>query len=143
MAPPFPPAQVEIALVCENIEDVRRPGGTHCRRMPLPSVTTSGCRPQAAELALDTAISKALPGQAEREDGILAQFGERGIIHGERGQVFFLSDPRADPDGGRSARRGGGHGLSGKVRHAGAHVGEQGAVLVAGAYGQAAPSGPS
>jgi pimeloyl-ACP methyl ester carboxylesterase len=96
IAPPFPPAGIEIALVCGGIEDI--PDGAPALSPDAVAVGHYiGVRPQAAELALDTAISKALPGQAEREDGILAQFGERGIIHGERGQVFFLSDPRVDP----------------------------------------------
>jgi CHAT domain-containing protein/pimeloyl-ACP methyl ester carboxylesterase len=65
-----------------------------------------GVKPQAAELALDIAISSPLPGKvtvARKEsaarppqdaDLILTQYTERGIIPGKLGQPFFLEDPR-------------------------------------------------
>jgi pimeloyl-ACP methyl ester carboxylesterase len=97
-SPPFPPSQVEIAVVCGGIGDV--PG---C--VPGPDTPDAiavghyiGVRPQAAEQALDQAITPALTAMEDGEEGILAQFSDRGVIHGDRGQVFFLPDPRTDPD---------------------------------------------
>ncbi len=60
-----------------------------------------GVQPQAAELALDKIISQTL---FDRSTGaafspqtplLLTQYSERGIIRGELGQPFFLSDPRS------------------------------------------------
>jgi pimeloyl-ACP methyl ester carboxylesterase len=60
-----------------------------------------GVQPQAAELKLDRAISRALTGkmysgdsEVAKPDLILTQYTERGIIHGKLGQPFFLPDPR-------------------------------------------------
>ena len=63
-------------------------------------------KPQAAELALDIAISSLLPGKVtvarkdlparppQDADLILTQYTDRGIISGELGQPFFFEDPR-------------------------------------------------
>jgi hypothetical protein len=61
-------------------------------------------RPQAAERALDQAISRALHrgqggprnGGLTDQDLLLTQYTERGIIRGELGQPFFVTDPRDD-----------------------------------------------
>jgi putative Ig domain-containing protein len=70
-----------------------------------------GVKPQAAELALDRAISRALPGEvagngdkvAAEADLVLTQYTERGIIRGELGQLFFLPDPRREQGKGGAA----------------------------------------
>ena len=90
----FPPAAVEIRLVVGGIDEL---DDVVPREVPPDAIAVGhyiGVKPQAAEAALDRAISPELPGQPELEDGVLAQFGERGIIHGERGQIYFLPDPR-------------------------------------------------
>jgi pimeloyl-ACP methyl ester carboxylesterase len=91
----FPPPEIEIRLEVGGITDIDR---STTQDLPADALAVGhyiGVKPQAAELALDTAISAAFPGQTKAEDGLLAQFGERGIIHGERGQIYFLPDPRA------------------------------------------------
>ncbi len=47
-----------------------------------------GVLPAGAELALDRAISEGMPSP------LLTTFTERGVLRGEIGQPFFLSDPR-------------------------------------------------
>jgi CHAT domain len=97
---PFPPSEVEIALVCGGIGDLPQ-------RVSDPEPPDAiavghyvGVTPQAAERALDEAISAAYAAPDGDGDGILAQFGERRIIQGDRGQVFFLPDPRHDAGAG-------------------------------------------
>lgn len=96
VVPPFPCARVKVALLCAGIEEIGDEGFEDFPPDALAVGHYIGVKPQAAELALDLAISEALPGQAETEDGLLSQFAERGIVHGERGQVFFLPDPRTE-----------------------------------------------
>jgi hypothetical protein len=62
-------------------------------------------RPQAAELALDRAITRVLLGKRRTEpidpnDLLLTQLTERGTLRGELGRPFLLPDPRR-PDGQR------------------------------------------
>jgi pimeloyl-ACP methyl ester carboxylesterase len=90
----FPPPEIEIRLEVGGIADIDE---STVEDLPPDALAVGhyiGVQPQAAELTLDAAISAALPGQTGTEDGLLAQFGERGIIHGERGQIYFLPDPR-------------------------------------------------
>jgi CHAT domain len=52
-----------------------------------------GVRPQAAELALDRAISRAISGtdgELAPSDLILTQFTDRGLLRGDLGTTFFL-----------------------------------------------------
>src|SRR3954452_8144994 len=72
-----------------------------------------GVRPVEAELALDRALSAALPSpphgrdDVTNDDLILTQFTDRGVIRGDLGQVFFLHDARSAASGGegRSVER--------------------------------------
>jgi pimeloyl-ACP methyl ester carboxylesterase len=94
--PPFPPPTIEVALVAGEIQELEK---LDLGELPCDAVAVGhyiGVRPQAAERALDLAISEALPGQGEDEDGLLSQFAERGIIQGSRGQIFYLPDPRTE-----------------------------------------------
>ncbi len=91
------PARIAVALALDTIDGLRNVDG------PIDAVAVGhyvGVKPQAAELALDRAISAALPGQPAAAapadaDLLLTQYSERGIIRGELGQPFFLNDPRA------------------------------------------------
>lgn len=61
-----------------------------------------GVAPVGAELALDEAISRLLPGTCPTDssslpegDRVITQFTQRRILQGELGELFFLNDPRA------------------------------------------------
>ena len=100
------PARIEIGLVHGGIDDddisaVLSNGGH-----PVDAIVVGhyvGVRPQAAELALDRAISRALSGKGSRpagadgveEEGLLTQLSERGTFRGELGQPFLIADPRS------------------------------------------------
>jgi pimeloyl-ACP methyl ester carboxylesterase len=90
---PFAATSIKVALVCAGIEEV---GNDEAQQSPDAIAVGHyiGVAPVAAELALDEAISRGLPGSAKKGEGVLSQFVARGIIRGARGQVFFLPDPR-------------------------------------------------
>lgn len=98
-----PPEKVRFALglVVGKIED------TNLLRIegpPIDAVAVGhyvGVPPQAAELALDRAISRSIVSRSSPREGdvptdalILTQYSERGILRGDLGQPFFLADPR-------------------------------------------------
>ena len=60
----------------------------------------AGVRPQAAELALDDAVSRSLLSDDDRPltpaDRILTQFTDRGLLRGDLGATFFLPMPGGD-----------------------------------------------
>lgn len=99
--PPFAPARIALALVHGSIHelDALRVNGE-----PVDAIAVGhylGVRPQGAELALDRAISRPLAGvrhggahELDPSDLLLTQYTDRGIILGELGRPFFLSDPR-------------------------------------------------
>jgi pimeloyl-ACP methyl ester carboxylesterase len=60
----------------------------------------TGVKPQAAELALDRALSTALL-TGRTGDGVLTELTQRGTISGGLGQPFFLDDPRDQSEGRR------------------------------------------
>jgi pimeloyl-ACP methyl ester carboxylesterase len=60
----------------------------------------TGVKPQAAELALDNALSAALS-HGRTGDGVLTELTLRGTISGGLGQPFFLDDPRDQSEGRR------------------------------------------
>jgi pimeloyl-ACP methyl ester carboxylesterase len=104
VAEPLPPARIEIVVEVGSIEEApQTPAGAP----PIDAIAVGhyiGVRPQAAERAIDTAISAAMAGDpAEPEHGgVLADFSERGTLRGDLGQPFFLADPRPnDVPGGR------------------------------------------
>jgi hypothetical protein len=97
---------IEIALLQGAVESIDQLG---IGGPPVDAISVGhyiGVKPQAAEKALDLAISKQLPGkvvspeedsrEAQEPDLLLTQFSLRGTIRGELGQPFFLQDPR-DP----------------------------------------------
>jgi pimeloyl-ACP methyl ester carboxylesterase len=99
---PFEPARLEIRLLKGSIADSE--AFLHSDR-PIDAVAVGhyvGVKPQAAELALDQAISRCLPGKMTTGNGgalgeadlLLTQYSERGVLTGELGQPFFLADPR-------------------------------------------------
>ena len=96
---PFEPASIKLALLCAGIEEVGD-GEAESRPQSSPDAIAVGhyigVAPQAAELALDQAISARLPGCLKGSDGLLSQLVARGIIQGGRGQIFLLPDPRTD-----------------------------------------------
>ncbi|MDQ5870937.1 MAG: CHAT domain-containing protein [Acidobacteriota bacterium] len=98
---PFRSPKIEVALVCDAIERI---GKMHTSGPPVDAICVGhylGVKAQSAELALDNAISCFLPGakptragRLSESDRLLTQYSERGIIRGDLGQPFFLSDPR-------------------------------------------------
>ncbi|HEV2840441.1 MAG TPA: CHAT domain-containing protein [Chthoniobacterales bacterium] len=92
-APSSQPESITIALVRGGIEDeALTPGGS-----AVAVGHYVGVAPQNAELALDAAISKALPKRPDDSDKpnlLLTDLCRRGIFIGELGQNFFLADPR-------------------------------------------------
>jgi hypothetical protein len=98
----FEKANIEIGLVYGGIEsisyeDIRTTEGSH----PIDAIAVGhyiGVRPAQSEGAIDEAISRAMQrdgqGKPRKEDCILTQYTERGVIHGKLGQPFFLPDPR-------------------------------------------------
>jgi CHAT domain/Lecithin:cholesterol acyltransferase len=112
-------AAIEIGLECDGIQDVAYEQVKSASGDPIDAIAVGhyiGVKPQAAEWALDQAISRALPGRAkelEEDSGgagqlgagyLLTQYSERGVIRGELAQPFFLPDPRANADGGAADR---------------------------------------
>jgi len=111
----LPPARIEIGLVhggidADDISEIVSASGD-----PVDAIVVGhyvGVRPQAAELAVDRAISRALYGHDSRGaaadgaqvDGLLTQLSERGTFRGELGQPFLLADPRT-PNGARGAAK--------------------------------------
>jgi hypothetical protein len=98
-------AQIEIGIAYGGIESVDYESLRSADGHPVDAVAVGhyvGVQPQAAELMLDRAISKALHGREsdqdfvpEKADLIITQYTERGLIQGKLGQPFFLPDPRA------------------------------------------------
>ena len=104
-------ASIEIGLECEGLQDLAYERVRSGSGGPIDAIAVGhyiGVKPQAAELALDQAISCALPGRAKQLDKdsggvepldadlLLTQYSERGVIRGELGQPFFLPDPRTN-----------------------------------------------
>ncbi len=83
-----------------RIEDVDAlPGfvdGNDGKTLPVYAVSVGhyvGVRPQAAELALDKAVSRAILGPDEdlpQSELILTQYTDRGLLRGDLGTTFFL-----------------------------------------------------
>lgn len=110
---PFGPASIEIGLVCGGIQDLPYGDLRSESGDPVDAISVGhyiNVKPQKAELALDQAISRALPGKTENPNGgpvgelpeadrLLTQYFERGILHGQLGQMFFLPDPRPAGEG--------------------------------------------
>jgi CHAT domain/Lecithin:cholesterol acyltransferase len=98
--------RIEIGLVHGSIENIDELGIGGPRVDAISVGHYLGVKPQAAERALDEAISRKLPGEvvspkensreAHEPDLLLTQFSLRGTIRGDLGQPFFLQDPR-DP----------------------------------------------
>ena len=94
---------IEIGVAFGGVEQIHEVTVLSRDGHPIDCVSVGhylGVRPQDAELALDRAISAALPRDdlALFEDsGLLTQFSDRGVIQGELGQPFFLVDPRQNP----------------------------------------------
>ena len=83
--------KLEIDLIVSNIEDFTEKGD-----IPVDAIAVghyAGVLPQAAERALDLAIS-----DQEAGPGILTRFAQRGLIRGDLGQPFIIPDPRAEDD---------------------------------------------
>ncbi|MDQ3649869.1 MAG: CHAT domain-containing protein [Acidobacteriota bacterium] len=99
------PVRIEIGLVYGGIESINYQAIKSTQGNVIDAISVGhyiGVRPQDAEGALDCAISHALAGVGTRNDNklpkaewLLTQYTERGIIRGELGQPFFITDPRA------------------------------------------------
>ncbi|HYJ87439.1 MAG TPA: hypothetical protein VEW46_15360, partial [Pyrinomonadaceae bacterium] len=97
-------AEIEIGLVHGDIDKIDYESITSKKRHAIDVISVGhyiGVRPQAAELSLDYAVSSALLGRKlsdtfseAKQDLILTQYTDRGIIHGKLGQPFILPDPR-------------------------------------------------
>jgi hypothetical protein len=108
-------AEIEIGLVHGDIDKIDYDTVTSEKGHAIDVISVGhyiGVQPQAAELSLDYAVSSALLGRklsdtfAEaKQDLILTQYTDRGIIQGKLGQPFILPDPRAA--NGRKGKNGG------------------------------------
>lgn len=97
-------AVIEIGLIHGDIDGVDYESITTNKGAAVDAISVGhyiGVQPQAAELGIDYAISSALVGHelsrdlAEaKQDLILTQYTDRGIIQGKLGQPFILPDPR-------------------------------------------------
>lgn len=94
------PTTIELRLVCGAIDALPEAEDQQIDAIAVGHYI--GVQPQAAELALDQAISRALLSRSSEVDEVLAetqllltQYSERGTIRGELGQPFFLNDPRS------------------------------------------------
>lgn len=110
---PFGPAAIEIGLVCGEIQNLPYGDVSSESGDPVDAISVGhyiNVKPREAELALDQAISRALSSKAEESDGgpvdelpeadrLLTQYFERGTLHGQLGQMFFLPDPRPVSEG--------------------------------------------
>jgi pimeloyl-ACP methyl ester carboxylesterase len=91
------PPHIEIRLVHSAIEALDEHSSIDA---PIDAIAVGhyfNVKPQAAELALDKAISGAIPYNGTGNGApslLLTDYTERGIIRGELGQPFFLPDPR-------------------------------------------------
>jgi pimeloyl-ACP methyl ester carboxylesterase len=97
-------AEIEIGLVHGDIDKIDYENTTSQKGHAIDVISVGhyiGVQPQAAELSLDYAISSALIGRGlsetlaeAKQDLILTQYTDRGIIQGKLGQPFILPDPR-------------------------------------------------
>lgn len=93
-----PRASIRIRLAAGAIEDIHEHAGLETIDV-LATGHYADVFPQAAERALDIAISAALddPQAGEAGDRVLRGFTRRGVIRGRLGEPFLLPDPR-DPE---------------------------------------------
>lgn len=111
VAPPEPQTvpSLRVRLVHGGIQDAGL-GIANIDGLPVDAVAVGhyrGVKPEAAELALDRAISRVLNGSGpskdvQERDLVLTQLTERGTIGGGLGQPFLLRDPRAPADAGHT-----------------------------------------
>ncbi len=91
---PFTAVTVEVGLQWGAIQDVQT---LNIEGSPVDAVAVGhylGVMPQAAELALDQAVSSAM-GEAHPAGPVpmlLREFSQRGILRGELGELFVLPD---------------------------------------------------
>jgi pimeloyl-ACP methyl ester carboxylesterase len=96
------PPRIRIALRLGNIGEAHEAAGEEDGNPEVDAIAVGhylGVRPQAAEAALDKAISPHFPKAVRSgpaEEGLLTQLTLRGTISGALGQPFFIPDPR-DP----------------------------------------------
>ncbi len=109
-AKPSDRPRLRLRLALGGIQDAGVDGfGEDDRSPPVDAIAVGHYRdvkPTAAELALDHAISAALPAKGRRKtlaerDLIITQLTERGTIPGGLAQPFLLRDPRLDDAEGR------------------------------------------
>ena len=96
--------EIEIGLEYGGIESINYESIKSRKGDPVDALSVGqyiGVKPQAAMKALDQAISYELHRRMnkdaplpEQPDWLLTQYIDRGIIRGELGQPFFLTDPR-------------------------------------------------
>jgi hypothetical protein len=111
---PFSAAKIEIGVEHSGIESIHERDVPSTRGDPIDALAVGhylGVAPQAAERALDIALSRALPGKLAGADGgagesdlLLTQYTERGTLRGELGQPFFIDDSRDPGQSGRMRR---------------------------------------
>lgn len=88
----------EILIAVPNPTTISQDRSNKVKDLPVDAIAVGhylGVRPHGAEGDLERAIGAAM-GYAYKpeEGGLLTQFSERGIIRGDLGQPFFLTDPR-------------------------------------------------
>lgn len=109
---PFPAPTLEVQVLCGNLMDLDAASRDTLQqpvestpRLPIDAIAVGqyqGDLPTGATLALDRAISHAMPGGATPQDNtrlLLTGLMARGILRGNRGEPFFLPDPRVDMTG--------------------------------------------
>lgn len=101
--------RLRVRLVAGDIQEAGTDDDANPDDLPIDAIAVGhyrGVKPEAAELALDRAISRTLSGAPDGErvperDLVLTQLTERGTIAGGLGQPFLLRDPRIAVDADR------------------------------------------
>jgi pimeloyl-ACP methyl ester carboxylesterase len=93
-----PTCRIRVRVVQDDIQNIGTPAqkADLTGELPIDALAVGhyiGIKPTAAELALDKAISGAYSKNG-KVDLLLTQFTERGILRGDLGEPFYLSDPR-------------------------------------------------
>lgn len=113
--PEFETPRIEVGLVYGQIGSIEYGKIRSSSGDPVDSIAVGhyiGVLPQGPELALDRIISNGRSGkskiahQVSKENLLLTQYTEWGIIHGELGRPFFLNDPRITRSNTAQAKQG-------------------------------------
>ncbi len=113
--PEFETPTIEVGLVYGKIGSIEYGKIRSSNGDPVDSIAVGhyvGVLPQGPELWLDRVISHGPSGKSRnvdevsKQDLLLTQYTEWGIIHGELGRPFFLNDPRTRRSNTSQAKQG-------------------------------------